>query len=64
MKEEPERFFIPEGNRIVTQERYLEIVGLEKDYQPKVTDKSVYGHLNGANPFYVIMTLDKKNNEK
>ena len=32
IREEPERFFMPEGNGIVTKEKYHQIVGLSKHY--------------------------------
>ena len=35
IKEEPERFFMPSGNGMVTQEDYNRIIGLPKDYAPK-----------------------------
>jgi hypothetical protein len=51
IKEEPERFFMPEGNGIVTREEYHGIVGLPKDYKPKITHEDRFGHLGGQNPF-------------
>ena len=54
IKEEPERFFMPEGNGIVTREEYHKIVGLPKDYKPKITHDNQFGHLNGQNPLQVI----------
>ena len=36
IKEEPERFFMPEGNGIVDPAKYKQIVGLPKDYKPKL----------------------------
>ena len=34
IKEEPERFFLPQGTGIVTQGNYNEIVGIPRNYKP------------------------------
>ena len=47
IKEEPERFYMPEGNGIVTREEYHAHVGLPKDYKPKITLDNRFGHLGG-----------------
>ena len=35
IKEEPERFFLPEGTGIIDQKGYNKIVGIPENYQPK-----------------------------
>eukprot|EP00806_Schmidingerella_arcuata_P006395 Macronucleus_6823.p1 GENE.Macronucleus_6823~~Macronucleus_6823.p1 ORF type:complete len:147 (+),score=30.02 Macronucleus_6823:1-441(+) len=36
IREEPERFFLPEDNQILDQAKYNEIMGLPRDYKPKL----------------------------
>ena len=36
IKNEPERFFLPEGTGIVNQKEYNKIVGLPENYKPKL----------------------------
>ena len=36
MREEPERFFLPEGTGIIDQKGYNKIVGIPENYQPKL----------------------------
>ena len=36
IENEPERFFLPEGSRIVDQKKYNQVVGLPEDYKPKI----------------------------
>ena len=54
IKEEPERYFLPDGTGIVDQEKYNEIIGKPADYKSKLdADASVFwvlsGHLTGGN---------------
>ena len=36
LKEEPERFFMPEGSLLIEQKEYNKIVGIPEDYEPKI----------------------------
>ena len=35
IREEPERFFLPKGNNMLTQEKYNKLLGIPADYKPK-----------------------------
>ena len=50
IKEEPERFFLPEGNGFVTHKEYKEFVGIPQAYKPRITLNSRYGHLESPLP--------------
>ena len=58
MKEEPERFYLAEGNGFLTRQEYKEKLNIPADYQPKISSSSRYGHLVSSNPLYVIMTIN------
>ena len=45
IREEPERFFMPSGNGLVTDNEYKDIVGVPHAYKPTITRTSTYGHL-------------------
>ena len=36
IKEEPERFFMPEGNGIIDQKKYYEVLNIPANYKPKL----------------------------
>ena len=42
IKEEPERFFLPEGNNMLTQAEYNKIIGIPEDYEPKLKPKAIW----------------------
>ena len=63
IKEQPERFFMPEGNGIVTTQQYLDIVGLPYTYEPKIKLNSFHGH-SKHNLIQNVYFFDKLENEK
>ena len=49
IKEEPERFFLPNNSGIVDQASYNKIIGVPEDYKPKVTEKdSIFTYMSKA----------------
>ena len=36
LKEEPERFFLPEGTGIIEQKEYNKLMGLNENYKPRI----------------------------
>ena len=59
IREEPERFFMPEGNGMVTKQQYLDIVGLPYTYEPKIKLNSFHGH-SQYNPVQNVYFFDKR----
>ena len=58
MKEEPERFYMPLGNGIVTQKEYKDLAGIAADHKETVTVNSFRGHLKSTNPVETVWTID------
>ena len=59
MKEEPERFFMPEGNGMVSKTQYLDIIGRPHGYVSNITSTSTYGHSN-RNFIQNVYAFDKR----
>ena len=36
IKEEPERFYLPEGSGIIEQKEYNRLLGIPENYRPKI----------------------------
>ena len=58
IKEEPERFFMAEGNGLVTQQQYLEMMGLQTDFKPKISAEDTWGHLGSQRFWSRAMNFD------
>uniref|UniRef100_A0A7S3CHX9 Uncharacterized protein n=1 Tax=Strombidium rassoulzadegani TaxID=1082188 RepID=A0A7S3CHX9_9SPIT len=63
IQNEPERFFMPAGNGLVTHQEYLDIVKVPSDYKPQITLESTFGHHGGENPYLIATMRNAKRKE-
>ena len=60
IKEEPERFFMPNENGMMTQQEYRAAVGVSESYQPRITLASTYGHLPYPTMIQNVLFFDSR----
>ena len=59
IREEPERFYMPRGNGLVTHSEYKELAKVRPDHKERITLDSKYGHLKDPqNPFATVFSLN------
>ena len=59
IREEPERFYMPRGNGLVTHAEYKEHAKVPADYKERINLDSRYGHLKQpTNPLSTVFTID------